>query len=186
MKINPPRNSPAVVDASAAVAQSKAAPTDVPSGAEPRIIKKYPNRRLYDTEESQYITLAEVRKLVVDGVEFRVLDQQTQADITNAILLQVIAEQEALGGDPLLSREFLTHLIQSYGGQMQGIAGKYLEQSMGLFMSQQRDLRERVKGAVGHDPVELALGIAQKNYQRLRAVQDEVFKRFVSGKRDPE
>lgn len=156
------------------------APRD--AAAELRIIKKYPNRRLYDTEESQYITLADVRKLVVDGIEFKVLDQQTQADITNSILLQVIAEHEA-SGDPMLSRELLTHMIRSYGGQMQGLAGKYLEQSMSLFMQQQRELRERVKHTVGHDPVELALGLAEKNYRRLRSLQDEVFRRF--GLKDP-
>jgi len=154
-------------------------PGPAPTKAEPavRIIKKYPNRRLYDTEESQYITLAEIRKLVVDGVEFKVLDQQSQADLTNSILLQVIAEHEA-SGDPMLSRELLTNLIRSYGGQMQGIAGKYLEQSMGLFVQQQRELRERVKQTTGHDPVELALGLAEKNYRRLRSLQDEVFRRF--------
>lgn len=153
------------------------APADAAPGPAVRIIKKYPNRRLYDTEDSQYITLAEVRTLVLDGIDFKVLDQQTQADLTNAILLQVIAEQEA-SGDPLLSREFLTHLIRSYGGQMQGIAGKYLEQSMNLFVQQQRELRERIKQTVGHDPVEIALGLAEKNYRRLRTLQDEVFKRF--------
>ena len=151
--------------------ETAAAPVSV------RVIKKYPNRRLYDTEESQYITLADVRKLVIEGVEFQVLDQQTQADITNSILLQVIAEQES-AGDPLLSRELLTHLIRSYGDQMQGLAGKYLEQSMTLFVQQQRELRERVRQAVGHDPVEMALGLAEKNYRRLRSMQDEVFKRL--------
>jgi polyhydroxyalkanoate synthesis repressor PhaR len=176
MKIHPSKADP--------TADGPTVPPPAAAGGEPRVIKKYPNRRLYDTEESRYITLAEVRKLVVDGVEFRVLDQQTQADLTNAILLQVIAEQEAQGGDPLLSRELLTHLIRAYGGQMQGLAGKYLEQSMQLFMAQQRDLRERLRGAVGHDPVELALGLAQRNYERLRSLQDEVFKRFVAGKRD--
>lgn len=150
---------------------------DAPDEIALRIIKKYPNRRLYDTEESQYITLADVRKLVVDGIEFKVLDQQSQADITNSILLQVIAEHEA-NGEPMLSRELLTHMIRSYGGQMQGIAGKYLEQSMSLFVQQQRELRERVKQTVGHDPIEIALGLADKNYRRLRSLQDEVFRRF--------
>ena len=90
--------------------------------SEPRIIKKYPNRRLYDTVESRYITLGDVRKLVVEQVDFVVIDKKTQGDITNSILLQVIADQEH-GGDPLMSRDFLSQIIRSYGGgAMQGLA----------------------------------------------------------------
>ena len=81
---------------------------------EPRTIKKYPNRRLYDTVESRYITLGDVRKLVIDHVDFIVLDKKSQDDITNSILLQVIADQEH-GSEPMMSREFLSQLIRSYG-----------------------------------------------------------------------
>src|SRR6202034_2915750 len=112
--------------------------------SEPRVIKKYPNRRLYDTVESRYITLADVRKLVVERIEFVVIDKKTQEDITRSILLQVIAEQEH-AGEPLMSRDFLSQVIRSYGGAMQGMIGSYLEQSLKLFASQQRDARERIK-----------------------------------------
>jgi polyhydroxyalkanoate synthesis repressor PhaR len=99
---------------------------------EPRVIKKYPNRRLYDTVESRYITLADVRRLVVERIDFIVIDKKSQADITRSILLQVIAEQEH-GAHPLMSREFLSQVIRSYGTPVHnGLAG-YLEQSVRQF-----------------------------------------------------
>ena len=154
---------------------------------EPRVIKKYPNRRLYDTVESRYITLSDVRKLVVDRIEFVVIDKKTQEDITRSILLQVIAEQEH-GGEPLMSRDFLSQVIRSYGGQMQGMIGSYLEQSLKLFAQQQREVRDRVKSVVGIDPVDAVAGIAQKNYQRWRSVQDEIYRTLTgtAGRTRPE
>ena len=77
--------------------------------SEPRTIKKYPNRRLYDTVESRYITLADIRRLVIDRIDFVVMDKKSQEDITRSILLQVIAEQEH-GGEPLMSRDFLSQI----------------------------------------------------------------------------
>ena len=100
--------------------------------SEPRIIKKYPNRRLYDTAESRYITLADVRQLVVSRVDFVIFDKKSQLDITRSILMQVIAEQEH-GTHPLMSREFLSQVIRSYGTSVHnGLAG-YLEQSLRQF-----------------------------------------------------
>jgi polyhydroxyalkanoate synthesis repressor PhaR len=114
--------------------------------SESRVIKKYPNRRLYDTVESRYITLADIRRLVVDRVDFVVIDKKSQEDITRTILLQVIAEQEHTG-EPLMSRDFLSQVIRSYGGQMQQTIGNHLEESLRLFASQHRDIRDRmVKG----------------------------------------
>ena len=103
--------------------------------SEPRVIKKYPNRRLYDTFESRYITLADVRKLVVERIEFMVVDKKSQEDITRSILLQVIAEQEH-GGESLMSRDFLSQVIRSYGGPTRGVIGNYLEQSLRQFANQ--------------------------------------------------
>jgi polyhydroxyalkanoate synthesis repressor PhaR len=100
--------------------------------SESRIIKKYPNRRLYDTVESRYITLADIRRLVVERVDFIVIDKKSQTDITRSILLQVIAEQEH-GNQPIMSREFLSQVIRSYGTPVQsGVAGA-LEQSVRQF-----------------------------------------------------
>ena len=144
---------------------------------EPRIIKKYPNRRLYDTVESRYITLAEVRKLVVDRIEFIVVDKKTQEDITRSILLQVIAEQEH-AGEPLMSRDFLSHVIRSYGGGiMQGVVGSYLEQSLKLFAAQQGEMRGQPQdpGLGGSD----VTAVTQRNFQRWRTVQDEIFRTLI-------
>jgi polyhydroxyalkanoate synthesis repressor PhaR len=143
----------------------------------PRVIRKYPNRRLYDTVESRYVTLADVRRLVVERVDFVVLDRKTQQDITRSILLQVIAEQEG-AGESLMSRDFLSQVIRSYGSGLQDFVGGYLDESLKLFTREQRELRERFKSVVGLDPVETVTALAQKNYQRWKAVQEEVFSRL--------
>jgi polyhydroxyalkanoate synthesis repressor PhaR len=148
--------------------------------SEPRVIKKYPNRRLYDTAESRYITLADIRKLVVENVEFVVMDKKSQEDITRSILLQVIAEQEHVG-DPLMSRDFLSQVIRSYGGVMQGLIGSYLEQSLKLFAAQQREIRERVRNQ-GGDSLSGASALASQNFERWQSVQDEIF-RLMSASR---
>ena len=90
-----------------------------------RLIKKYPNRRLYDTEESRYITLAEVKDLVMNAVAFRVVDSQNEADITRAILLQIIMEQEA-GGNPLFTAAMLERFIRFYGDTAQAAFTTFL------------------------------------------------------------
>jgi polyhydroxyalkanoate synthesis repressor PhaR len=145
--------------------------------SEPRVIKKYPNRRLYDTVESRYITLADIRRLVVDNVDFVVTDKKSQQDITRAILLQVIAEQET--GQAILSREFLSQVIRSHGQAAKEVLGSYLEQSLRLFNSQQREIRERIKQVTGVDSLESAGAMAERNYQRWRSVQDDIFRTLV-------
>ncbi|MDP9089633.1 MAG: polyhydroxyalkanoate synthesis repressor PhaR [Pseudomonadota bacterium] len=122
--------------------------------SEPRVIKKYPNRRLYDTVESRYITLADVRRLVIEKIEFIVVDKKNGSDITRSILLQVIAEQEHLA-DPILSQEFMVGVIRSYGTALQGQVSPHLEQSLKQLLSQQPSppLRERIKTmAAGEGP----------------------------------
>lgn len=150
---------------------------------ESRIIKKYPNRRLYDTTESRYITLADIRDLVLQKTEFTVIDKKSGDDITRTILLQVISEQEQ-HGDAVMSRDFLSQVIRSYGNVMPGFMAKYLEQSMKLFLTQQQNLRGQVKKVVGVDPVAAVADIAQKNFTRWKSLQDEVFRRFTGGGRD--
>jgi polyhydroxyalkanoate synthesis repressor PhaR len=150
--------------------------------SELRTIKKYPNRRLYDTVESRYITLSDIRRLVIDRVDFVVIDKKSQEDITRSILLQVIAEQEH-GVEPLMSRDFLSQIIRSYGGATQGMIGCYLEQSFKLFAGQQRDARDRIKGAGEVDPAIPVSNLAQKNYQRWRSVQDEIYRTLINAGR---
>src|SRR3989440_12390306 len=133
--------------------------------SEPRTIKKYPNRRLYDTVESRYITLVDIRRLVIDRIDFIVVDKKTQEDITRSILLQVIAEQEH-GGEPLMSRDFLSPIICSYGVAMRGMICSYLEQSLKLFTSQQRDTRAAPNNAADVESAEAADKLAHRDYQR--------------------
>jgi polyhydroxyalkanoate synthesis repressor PhaR len=121
--------------------------------SEPRVIKKYPNRRLYDTVESRYITLADVRRLVVEKIDFVVVDKKNNADISRSILLQVIAEQEHLA-EPILSQEFMVGVIRSYGTSLQAQVSPQLELSLKQLMSQQSapQLRERPKTVAGGEP----------------------------------
>jgi polyhydroxyalkanoate synthesis repressor PhaR len=118
--------------------------------SEPRVIKKYPNRRLYDTIESRYITLADIRRLVVERIDFVVVDKKNNADITRSILLQVIAEQEHLA-EPVLSQEFMVSVIRTYGTAMQNQVSPLLESSLKQLMNQQQQqvMRERVKSVAG-------------------------------------
>lgn len=143
--------------------------------SEPRVIKKYPNRRLYDTVESRYITLADIRRLVMDKVDFLVIDKKSQEDITRSILLQVIAEQEH-AGEPLMSQDFLSQVIRCYGGAMQSFVGSYLEQSLKFLTSQQQQMREHMRGVLGGDAYETMAALTQKNLERWRAMQEEIFK----------
>lgn len=121
-----------------------------PSGARqgtpvPRIIKKYPNRRLYDTDTSTYITLAEVRHLVMDSEPFVVRDAKTNEDLTRSILLQIILEAEA-GGAPMFTEAVLANIIRFYGNAMQGFMGTYLEKNVQAFMDLQTKMSEQAKG----------------------------------------
>jgi polyhydroxyalkanoate synthesis repressor PhaR len=136
--------------------------------SEPRVIKKYPNRRLYDTVESRYITLADVRRLVTEGIAFVVIDKKTQEDITRSILLQVISEQEH-AGEPLMSQDFLSQVIRSYGSAVQSMVGNYLEQSLKMFQAP----RESVPGSTPPDPFTAMANVARQNYERWLAMQSE-------------
>jgi len=127
-----------------------------------RLIKKYPNRRLYDTEESRYITLAEVKDLVMNAVAFRVVDSQTEADITRSILLQIIMEQEA-GGHPLFTAAMLERFIRFYGDTAQEAFTTFLDQSLDLFVKQQRMFTEQMQGVWGGNPMEFWMKLGQQN-----------------------
>jgi len=99
----------------------------------PRLIKKYPNRRLYDTQTSTYITLADVKQLVLSGEEFTVMDAKTSDDLTRSILLQIILDEES-GGMPMFTANMLSQIIRFYGHTMQGVMGSYLEKNIQAFM----------------------------------------------------
>jgi len=119
---------------------------------QPRIIKKYPNRRLYDTETSSYITLSDVRKLVLDHVDFRVEDAKTHEDLTRSILLQIILEQEAAGA-PMFTSDVLSQIIRFYGNAMQGMMGSYLEKNIQTFIEIQKRLQDQSRQMYGENPM---------------------------------
>ena len=113
-----------------------------PSAAKQRVIKKYPNRRLYDTDTSSYITLAEVRQLVIEREPVVVRDAKTGEDLTRSILLQIILEEEA-GGAPMFSEAMLANIIRSYGHAMQGYMGNYIEKNVQMFTDFQNKMAEQ-------------------------------------------
>ena len=137
----------------------------------PRLIKKYPNRRLYDTELSRYITLVDIRDLVLRGVDFHVVDTNSNEDITRQILMQIIMEEES-GGRPLFSANMLAQLIRVYGGTVQGLFARFLEESMALFARNQDQLRQ----SVGADPLEAMGKLAQRNLELWGSIQESFFK----------
>lgn len=107
-----------------------------------RLIKKYPNRRLYDTQTSTYITLADVKQLVLEQAEFQVVDAKTGDDLTRQILLQIILEEEQ-EGQPMFTPPVLAQIIRSYGNAMQGMMGSYLEKNVQAFIDIQKKLQEQ-------------------------------------------
>ena len=116
-----------------------------------RLIKKYPNRRLYDTRTSTYITLADIKELVLAHEAFQVVDAKSGDDLTRAILLQVILEEEA-GGAPMFSSELLSQMIRFYGNAMQGMMGNYIENNIKSFTEVQSKLKEQAKALYGETP----------------------------------
>lgn len=149
--------------------------------ANKRIIKKYPNRRLYDTEVSKYITIEDVRRLVVDGVDFCVKDVKTDEDLTRSILLQIIAEQEH-DGAPLFSTRTLTQLIRFYGNAYQAAFADYLQQSLDIFSAQQQEFQQRLQKTVATSPLAAMTELTQRNLELWRQVQDNFFKSAGLGK----
>lgn len=137
----------------------------------PRMIKKYPNRRLYDTTESRYITRADVQKMVIDRVDFVVVDKTTREDITRSILLQIISQQED-GAQPMMSRDFLSRVIRTHDRATNGMTASYLEQSLKLLTAH---IDSRAKGTEA-DVWDCAAagGLAEQNYQRWRSVQEKI------------
>ena len=113
--------------------------TNQPDAELNRIIKKYPNRRLYDTSSSSYVALADVKQLVMDQQPFRVLDAKSGEDLTRTILLQIILEQES-NGSPILTEPVLSNIIRFYGHAMQGFMGAYLEKNVQILMDNASNL----------------------------------------------
>ncbi len=136
-----------------------------------RIIKKYPNRRLYDTQTSSYITLSEVKTLVMKHEHFEVRDVKTGEDITRSILLQIILEEEA-NGTPMFSASVLESLIRFYGHAMQGFLGGYLEKNIQSLMDVQTRLAEQSRG------------LTPEMWKQFSALQSPVLQAMMGGSLD--
>jgi polyhydroxyalkanoate synthesis repressor PhaR len=152
--------------------------------ARPRVIKKYPNRRLYDTSQSKYITLDDVRQLVLDGVEFVVRDAKTDEDLTRTVLMQVIAEQEE-AGQPIFTTPVLTQIIRFYGDALQGVASDFLQRSLAVFAEQQRLFRRQLENVVTEAPLTAMTGLTRHNLSLWREMQEAWLRGLAGGGEEP-
>ena len=148
--------------------------------SEIRVIKKYPNRRLYDTERGKYITLEDVKKLVMEGTSFCVKDVKTDEDLTRSILLQIISEQEH-NGEPLFSTQALTQLIRCYGQTYQNVVSEYLQSSIDIFTQQQKEFQEKLQDTVTSNPFTAMNDLTERNLKMWQDVQENFFKATSSG-----
>lgn len=146
--------------------------------SEPRIIKKYPNRRLYDTAISSYITLEDVKRLVLNRTEFHVVDARSNEDITRSILLQIISEQEEQG-NPIFTTEVLAHIIRFYGDTLQGMMGNYLERSLQTFVDQQHLFREQMQNLMGKSPLAMMSELAEHNLAIWKKMNERFSKQQI-------
>jgi polyhydroxyalkanoate synthesis repressor PhaR len=146
---------------------------------EPRLIKKYPNRRLYDTQLSKYIALDDLRKLLVSGTRVKVVDKKSGEDITRSILLQIIVEQEEKG-QPILTTELLEKIIQYYGDTLQMFVSDYLEKSMETFGLQQDDFRKQMETMMKQTPMDVYSEIAEKNLNLWKEMHDNLTRLYTS------
>ncbi len=154
--------------------------------SEPRVIKKYPNRRLYDTAVSSYITLEDVKQLVLERAEFHVIDARTNTDITRGILLQIISEQEEQGS-PIFTTDVLAHIIRFYGDTLQGMMGNYLEKSLQAFVDQQHLFREQMRTFIGKNPLAMMTELVEHNLSLWKSVNERLQKPYfpLSGGETP-
>lgn len=150
--------------------------------SEPRIIKKYPNRRLYDTEISSYITLEDVKRLVLEQIEIKVIDARTQVDLTHATLLQIILEQEE-NGPSLFTTDSLQKMIRSYGSVTQHLFFSLFEQGLSFLAHQQNTVKQDQPERASEEkasPVQAMADFAQKNMAHWQQFQQEWLHNFVT------
>ncbi len=140
-----------------------------------RIIKKYANRRLYDTEESRYVTLKDIKNIIATGTNVTILDDTNGQDITRALLLQIVSEQE-LGGTPLLNEAVLNQLIRFYGHPMQDMMSGFIANSIKTFIAQQEAMQEQMQQFIESSPFGSFQDIATKNMQAMSEMQRQFFR----------
>jgi len=135
-----------------------------------RAFKKYPNRRLYDIEESRYVTVEDIREIILSGESISVVDSKTEKDLTRSVLMQIISEQEGEGHEPILTNRVLEQLIRFYGDALQNVFGRYIEQSIMTFLDQHDQYRRNVRDFAS-DPLALMRRAMEQNldfWNRMR------------------
>lgn len=130
-----------------------------------REFKKYPNRRLYDMQESRYVTVEDLRKILLQGESISVIDSKSGKDLTRTVLLQIISEQEVEGHEPILTNRVLEQLIRFYGDTMQGVVSRYIEQSIMTFLEHQERYRQRMSEFSGTEPLNLMRKALEQNME---------------------
>ena len=130
-----------------------------------RDFKKYPNRRLYDIEESRYVTVDDLRKIVLSGESISVVDSKTDKDLTRTVLMQIISEQEGEGHEPILTNRVLEQLVRFYGDPVQGVVSRYIEQSIMTFLEHQEQYRLRLNEFSTAEPLNLMRKALEQNME---------------------
>lgn len=146
----------------------------------PRTIKKYANRRLYDTTASQHVTLHDIRELVAQGEDIAVVDDTSGEDITRNVLLQILAEQEQ-GGQPILSTQMLMQIIRFYGNPMQGLMTQFLDQSLASFTQQQQQWQQQFQDAMSRTPMGIMQAITDRNIEAWSDFQKQMLDAMMAG-----
>ena len=141
---------------------------------EPRIIKKYQNRCLYDTQESAYISISDLKQMIYDGKEFVVQEAKSKKDITRSVLLQIIADEEN-GNEPMFTPDMLMKLIRMHGASMQDVYGDYLQQSMDIFESKSKDFFDQMGKTMTNNPMTMWADLTQQNLQNWQEIQQGFF-----------
>ena len=135
-----------------------------------RVIKKYANRRLYDTAASKHVTLSDIRKMIVEGFDIQIIEDTSGDDITRPLLLQIIAEQEQSAGQPILSEMLLSQLIRFYGNPMQGLMAQYLQKSVSTFVKQQSTVQEQMQHMLSNTPIDTMRDLVSQNMKTWDSV----------------
>jgi len=146
-----------------------------------RTIKKYPNRRIYDTHDSKYITISDVRDMIMQGIEFKVIDTQTRKDITRSVLLQIIIDQES-EHDPLFSTDNLQDFIRYYGENQREGFSDFIGQSLAFFEKQQQQFQSSVSDMMEQNPVKVWSDISKQNMEMWQQMQSTFFSAGSKGK----
>jgi len=139
-----------------------------------RLIKKYPNRRLYDTRDSRYITLDDAKQMVIDNEPFKVIDQKTGEDLTRSILLQIIMEQES-NGEPLFNTDILAEFIRNNSQASRDYFSSFMQASMKMFTEQQSNMVKEMDKAIKQTPMDFWMKMTQQNLEQMKQFQQQFF-----------